>query len=119
MKLTVTPEICVPKNDTEKVIQITAGPHWSGERWEWSFFMFWWDLNPAWCGKCGRCTNPANVEPCGHPESKRKIRGQVFVSSLEETEKRIVASGHSVRYVREGKDIGSIEAKTVKEGKKA
>lgn len=105
-----------PVNEKEKVIQVNSGPRWDGERWVWSFLLFWWDTSPAFCGKCGRCTNPNNIEPCGHPEAKRYVRGQVFVSSLEETEKRILAGGFSVRYIRDGVNIGSRKAKAV--GKK-
>lgn len=72
--------------------------------------MYMWNEFPAYCGKCGRCTNPANVEPCGHPEAKRYVFGQAYVSSIEEWEKRITERGATVRYVREGKTIGSAEA---------
>ena len=102
-----------PRSTTETVIQINSGPKWDGSRWVWSFFMFWWDNSPAFCGKCGRCTNPDNVEPCGHSEAKCYVRGQVFLSSLEETEKRILESGRSIRYIRDGVNIGSAEAKKV------
>lgn len=105
--------ITTPVNDTENVIQINSGPQWDGSRWVWSFFMFWWNNSPAICGKCGRCTNPDNIEPCGHPEAKRYVQGQVFVSSLEETEKDIVENGRSVRYVRDGKNIGGVAAKAI------
>ena len=107
-------DFLTPKSDTETIIQINRGPNWDGSRWVWSFFMFWWDNSPAVCGKCGRCTNPDNVEPCGHPEAKRYVRGQVFVSNLEETEKRVVEAGRSVRYIRDGVVIGSAEAKATK-----
>jgi hypothetical protein len=107
----MTPEICIPKKDTETVIQINRGPFWDGERWVWSYFAFWWDNSPAICGKCGNCTNPNNVPPCGHPEAKRHVRGQVFVSSLEDHERRAHEGGRTIRYVRDGKTIDDSTAR--------
>jgi len=111
-------EICIPKTDNEIVIEVLSGPRWNGgyPRWEWAYLAYWWDTSPAFCGKCGRCTNPDNIAPCGHEEAKRKLRGQVFISSLEDHERRALEGRRSVRYVRDGKTIGSAEAK--KEGKK-
>jgi hypothetical protein len=112
--------ICIPVKDSETVIEILSGPRWNGSypRWEWSYLAYWWDTSPAFCGKCGRCTNPNNVEPCGHDEAKRKIRGQVFVSSLSDHEKRAHEGGRTVRYVRDGRTIDdSVARKTPKEPK--
>ena len=112
--------ICTPANDTETVIEILSGPRWNANypsgwgtrgRWEWSYMSYWWDNSPAFCGACGRCTNPNNVEPCGHPEAKRTVRGQGFLSSLEDHEKRAAQGGRTIRYVRDGKTIHNTEAK--------
>jgi len=108
--------ILKPTKDSETVIEILSGPRWNGSypRWEWSYIAFWWDTSPAFCGKCGRCTNPNNVEPCGHDEAQRKLRGQVFVSSLEEHAKRAADGGRTVRYVRDGKTLDSHERRSLK-----
>lgn len=112
MKETTVKEVCIPKNDNETVIEVLSGPRWNGSypRWEWSYLAYWWDTSPVFCGKCGRCTNPNNIEPCGHDEAKRKIRGQVFVSSLEDHARRAAEGNRSVRYVRDGRTIGATEA---------
>lgn len=95
--------LCTPKTKTETVVEILSGPKWDGERWTWTFFAYWWNLSPAYCGKCGNCTNPNNVKPCGHPEAEKHVRGQIFVTSLEQFEHDTLERGHSVRYVRNGK----------------
>jgi len=106
--------ICIPANENETVIEVLSGPRWNGgyPRWEWGYLAYWWDSSPAFCGLCGRCTNPNNVEPCGHDEAKRTIRGQVFLSSLSDHEKRALDGGRSIRYVRDGKQIGKTEAQS-------
>src|SRR5271154_556782 len=106
--------ICIPTRDTEVVIEIISGPRWNASypRWEWGYVQYWWDTSPAWCGECGRCTNPNNIEPCGHEQAKRTVRGQVFLSSLEDHEKRQQEAGiRTTRYVRDGRNIGATEAK--------
>ena len=104
-------EICIPANENESVIEIIRGPfrdYSHGKlRWVWTFVKYWWDTSPAICGKCGRCTNPDNVTPCGHPEAERCVRGQVFLTDLDDTEKRIFEGNRTVRYVREGRDEGT------------
>lgn len=102
----------IPKTDTETVIEIFSGPKWNGglRRWECTFFTYWWNLAPAYCGKCGRCTNPDNVEPCGHLEAVRHVCGQIFVTNLEQTEKYWLERGHSVRVVEGGKTVRTTEA---------
>lgn len=107
-------KVITPTSSTETVIEILSGPRWNGglRRWEWTFFAHWWDNSPAFCGKCGNCTNPNNVPPCGHPEAKRHVQGQIFVTNLEQFEKQILEDqGHSVRYVRDGMRIGAPVAK--------
>lgn len=96
------------------VIDIISGPRWNAgyPRWEWGYMTYWWDLSPAICGKCGRCTNPNNIEPCGHAEALRCVRGQMFLSSLEDHEKRVAEAGiRTIRYVRDGRTISATEAK--------
>jgi len=107
--------ICIPENDNETVIEILSGARWNASypRWEWTYLQYWWDTSPAFCGKCGRCTNLSNIAPCGHEEAKRKLRGQIFISNLSEHEKRQQEGGlgRTTRYVRYGKTIGAAEAK--------
>lgn len=102
-----------PRTEDETVIQILTGPKWNGDlrRWEWAFFAYFWNLAPAYCGRCGRCTNPNNVEPCGHDEAKKHVRGQVFITSLEEFEQRVLKHDRIIRYIRDGKVVGETEAK--------
>ena len=101
--------ITTPTSTTETVVEVLSGPKWNGglRRWEWTFFTYWWNLSPAYCGKCGECTTRA----CGHPEAERHVRGQIFVTCLEQTEKYWHEAGYTVRYVRHGRTIGTTEAK--------
>lgn len=106
-------KLTTPTNERETVVEILSGPGWNKglQRWEWKFFAYHWNLAPAYCGKCGRCTNPDNVEPCGHIEAVKHVHGQIFITSLEEFEKRVLEHDRCIRYVRDGKNIGTTEAK--------
>lgn len=106
--------LLTPASASETVVQVLSGPKWDGKRWVWTFFAYWLNLAPAFCGKCGRCTNPNNVPPCGHMEAQRHVQGQIFVTNLGQFEKDCLERGRTVRFTRDGRNIGSAEAEAVK-----
>jgi len=75
-----TPADCRPV-DGETVIEIISGPNRYNQ---YSFFAYWNNPSPAYCGRCGKCTNPDNVKSCGHPEADFHVRGQIFFCNLED-----------------------------------
>lgn len=75
------PSDCVPDNPTASVVEFIGGPNMHGE---FTFFEYWWNLSPAYCSRCGRCTNPNNVKPCGHSEAERHVRAQIFLKRLDQ-----------------------------------
>ena len=77
---------CIPDNDTQTVVELLGSMnHKTGEH---TFFIYQWDINPAYCGLCGAGTEPDAPKACDHPERLRHVRGQIYVCKLSEFVKR-------------------------------